>query len=95
MPPFTQDKWLRRLAFFERTGDRWWPITGGVYYLRATKKVLGMRVLTPAWQRRERRTKELAPATGAQESLTTHRRRAPRSPARDVATASPAAPARE
>jgi SAM-dependent methyltransferase len=73
VPPFAQEKWLRRLSFFEQTGDRWWPITGGVYYLRATKKVLGMRVLTPAWQRRERRTKSLAPAAGARESLTTHR----------------------
>jgi len=27
-----------------------WPIAGGVYFLRATKKVLGMRVITPAWQ---------------------------------------------
>ena len=32
VPPFTQDKWLRRFVFFEKTGDRWWPITGGVYY---------------------------------------------------------------
>jgi hypothetical protein len=39
-----------------------------VYYLRATKRVIGMRVLTPAWQRRERRNKALA---GAGEGLTT------------------------
>jgi SAM-dependent methyltransferase len=72
VPPFTQEKWLRRFAFFESTGDRWWPITGGVYYLRATKKVLGMRVLAPAWERRERRTRALAPAARAREGLTTH-----------------------
>ena len=64
VPPFTQDKWLRRFSFFEKTGDRWWPVTGGVYFLRATKKVLGMRLLTPAWERRERRKKALAPAAG-------------------------------
>ncbi len=28
IPPFTQDKWLRRFSFFEKTGDRWWPLTG-------------------------------------------------------------------
>jgi hypothetical protein len=56
-------------------GDRWWPITGGVYYLRATKKVLGMRLLTPAWERRERRKKALAPAARAREGLTTMHRR--------------------
>ncbi len=53
VPPFTQEKWLRRCAFFEHAGDRWWPIAGGVYYLRATKKLLGMRVITPAWERRK------------------------------------------
>jgi hypothetical protein len=42
-----------------------------VYFLRATKKVIGMRVLTPAWQRRERREKALAPAARAREGLTT------------------------
>ena len=52
-PPFAQEKWLRRCAFFEHAGDRWWPIAGGVYYLRATKKLLGMRVITPAWERRK------------------------------------------
>ena len=72
-PPFTQEKWLRRFSFFENTGDRWWPITGGVYYLRATKKVIGMRVLAPAWERRERRMRALAPAARAREGLTMHR----------------------
>jgi SAM-dependent methyltransferase len=52
VPPFAKEKWLRRCAFFEHTGDRWWPIAGGVYFLRATKKILGMRVITPAWERR-------------------------------------------
>ena len=60
----------QRCAFFESIGDRWWPIAGGVYFLRATKRVLGMRMLTPAWQRRERRDKALAPAR-AREGLTT------------------------
>ena len=53
-PPFAQEKWLRRFAFFERAGDRWWPIAGGVYFLRATKKVVGMRIITPAWERGKR-----------------------------------------
>lgn len=67
-PPFAREKWLHRFGFFEAAGDRWWPIAGGIYFLRATKRVLGMRVLTPAWQRRERREKGLAPA---REGLTT------------------------
>lgn len=52
VPPFAQEKWFGRFGFFESAGDRWWPVAGGVYFLRATKKVLGMRVITPAWERR-------------------------------------------
>lgn len=73
-PPFRNPKWLARFGFFEPAGDRWWPIAGGVYYLRATKKVAGMRVLTPAWERRERRKRALAPAARAKEGLTTRGR---------------------
>jgi SAM-dependent methyltransferase len=61
VPPFGNPAWRARCAFFEPAGDRWWPIAGGVYFLRATKKVLGMRVLAPAWQRRKR---GLAPVPG-------------------------------
>jgi SAM-dependent methyltransferase len=61
VPPFRQERWLQRFHFFERAGDRWWPIAGGVYFLRATKRILGMRVITPAWSRRVRK-KALASA---------------------------------
>ena len=74
VPPFAAEKWLHRFGFFEKAGDRWWPIAGGVYFLRATKKVLGMRVITPAWQQRERREEALAPTARAREGLTTQER---------------------
>ena len=83
VPPFAQEKWLRRFAFFEKAGDRWWPIAGGVYFLRATKKVLGMRVLTPAWQRRERRNGARARgarARGADDDASSDARRRPATP---------------
>jgi hypothetical protein len=73
VPPFVQEKWLRRFEWFERAGDRWWPISGGVYYLRATKKVLGMRLLAPAWQRRERRNKGMVPARSREGLTALHR----------------------
>jgi SAM-dependent methyltransferase len=60
-PPFASEHWLARSRFLESAGDRWWPIAGGVYYLRATKRVAGMRLLTPAWERRAYREKTLAP----------------------------------
>jgi hypothetical protein len=53
VPPFANETWRARFGFFEAAGDRWWPIAGGVYYLRATKRVLGMRIITPAWERRQ------------------------------------------
>jgi SAM-dependent methyltransferase len=78
VPPFAREKWLERSRFMESAGDRWWPVAGGVYFLRATKRVHGMRVITPSWQRRERR-KALVPAAGTREGLTTvvDRRRTP------------------
>jgi SAM-dependent methyltransferase len=60
IPPYAQDKWLKRFEWFEKAGDRWWPIGGGVYFLRATKRLLGMRIITPQWSRRVRK-KALAP----------------------------------
>ena len=58
VPPFSQARWLERFAFMERAGERWWPIAGGVYVVRAVKRTLGMRLVTPSW--RERRVKEAA-----------------------------------
>jgi SAM-dependent methyltransferase len=52
VPPFRQDKWLQRAQFMEAAGDRWWPISGGVYFLRAVKRVHGMRVIKPSWSAR-------------------------------------------
>jgi hypothetical protein len=52
--------WLSRYAFMEHAGERWWPITGAVYVVRAVKRVHGMRLITPAW-RKERMRRRLAP----------------------------------
>ena len=70
VPPFSRGRWIERSAFLEKAGDRWWPIGGGVYFLRATKRVQGMRIITPAWQRRERQ-RAFAPAGRVRETLTT------------------------
>ena len=49
VPPFNQEKWLRRFNFMEAAGDRWWPIYGGIYFLQAIKRVHGMRIIKPKW----------------------------------------------
>jgi len=54
-PPFRNEVWLKRFAFMDKAGARWWPVTGGVYVVRAVKRVHGMRIVTPAW-RQERAT---------------------------------------
>ena len=48
-PPFYQTKWLERCAFMEAAGDRWWAVSGGVYFLHAVKRVPGMRLIKPQW----------------------------------------------
>ncbi len=50
-PPFKQEKWRRRFHFMEAAGDRWWPISGGVYFLHAIKYMHGMRVIKPDWKK--------------------------------------------
>jgi hypothetical protein len=38
-------KWLERFAWMERTGERWWPVFGAVYFVVAVKRVRGMRLV--------------------------------------------------
>lgn len=59
-PPFASEKWLARCAFMEHAGSRWWPIAGGVYVVRAIKRVPGMRIVTPAWRKERARRRALA-----------------------------------
>jgi SAM-dependent methyltransferase len=62
-PPFRQRLWLERFAFMEKAGARWWPVAGGVYIVRAIKRVHGMRLVAPAWRRERARRRQLAPVS--------------------------------
>ncbi len=59
-PPFESPHWLQRFAFMEKAGARWWPIMGGVYVVRAVKRVHGMRLITPAWRKERARRRAVA-----------------------------------
>jgi len=59
-PPVNQAVWLQRFAFMEKAGDRWWPICGGLYVVRAVKRVHGMRLVTPAWKNGGAKVRALA-----------------------------------
>ncbi|HEX7440775.1 MAG TPA: methyltransferase domain-containing protein [Caldimonas sp.] len=45
LPPVRSEKWLSRLGWMERTGERWWPVFGAVYFVVAVKRVRGMRLV--------------------------------------------------
>jgi len=74
-PPFSQSRWLERCAFMEMAGDRWWPICGGVYVVRAIKRNPGMRLVTPAWRDKRQAKKALAPVTQRENGLHVEKRR--------------------
>ncbi len=60
-PPCTEQKWLDRFGFMEKAGDRWWPIAGGVFFLKAIKRVRGIRLIMPTWGDRAVPEKRLSP----------------------------------
>ena len=59
-PPLANPVWRQRFAFMDRAGARWWPILGGMYVVRAVKRVHGMRVITPAWRKERARRRAVA-----------------------------------
>jgi SAM-dependent methyltransferase len=60
-PALSSERWLQRMSWMARAGERWWPILGGVYLLMATKRVPGGHWL-PARQWRKVRSTASAPA---------------------------------
>ncbi|MBT9523291.1 MAG: methyltransferase domain-containing protein [Dechloromonas sp.] len=61
IPPVEQLKWVQRWQFIETAGNRWWHFSGGVYVLRAIKRVHGMHLITPNWRNKSVRAKALRP----------------------------------
>ena len=69
-PAFATDKWLSRFEWMDKTGTRWWPIFGAVYFLVAVKRVRGMRLLEPA--KKTRKPVAVAPAVVANKEPNLH-----------------------
>jgi SAM-dependent methyltransferase len=59
--PCLQARWLKWWRFMEMAGDRWWSFAGGVYLLRAIKRVRGMRLILPAWNTAKTEAQALRP----------------------------------
>jgi SAM-dependent methyltransferase len=68
-PPVVSEKWLERFDWMERSGDRWWPVFGAVYFVVAVKRVRGMRLVGMVRDRPA--VKPTAPAV----AVNSHRRR--------------------
>src|SRR6266851_2253339 len=73
-PPFSQGRWLERFGFMEKAGDRWWPICGAVYVVRAIKRNVGMRLVRPEWRDKRAAKKALAPVTQRENGLHVEKR---------------------
>jgi SAM-dependent methyltransferase len=61
-PPCATQKWLHRFGFLEPAGTRWWPYFGAVYVVRAIKRVQGMRLIGPVWNKRPAASARAVPA---------------------------------
>ena len=50
IPPFEQESWHRRFGFMHKLGTKWLSAIGGVYFIVAKKRVVGMTPLKPSWK---------------------------------------------
>jgi hypothetical protein len=66
-PPFRTSQWLNRFAFAEGAGQRWWPYLGAVYIVHAIKRVKGMNIIGPAWNKKPGKAPQAVPATNRNE----------------------------
>ena len=62
-PPLKKERRIRHWHFMEAAGDRWWSFAGGVYLLRAVKRVRGMRLIMPPWTAKKVARKALTTVT--------------------------------
>ena len=60
-PPCQQSRWVERWRFMDVAGDRWWSYAGGIYLLRAIKRIRGMRLVLPSWNVKRNNAKILRP----------------------------------
>lgn len=50
IPPFEQRSWHRRFSFFDKVSSRRCAMLGGVYFIVAKKRVVGMTPIKPNWK---------------------------------------------
>lgn len=50
IPPFEQHSWHKRFSFFDKVSSRRCAMLGGVYFIVAKKRVVGMTPIKPSWK---------------------------------------------
>lgn len=50
VPPFEQNAWQQRFAFMDKLGAHSFTFLGGVYFIVAKKRVVGMMPIKPHWK---------------------------------------------
>ncbi len=50
IPPFEQQSWHKRFSFFDKVSSRRCAMLGGVYFIVAKKRVVGMMPIKPSWK---------------------------------------------
>lgn len=51
LPPFEQASWQKRCAFVDKIGEKCFAMLGGVYFIVAKKRVVGMTSIKPNWKK--------------------------------------------
>lgn len=49
-PSLATEQWLARFEWMDRAGERWWPILGAAYFIVATKRVRGIKLVGRRWK---------------------------------------------
>lgn len=49
--PCNHAKWLNRFKLLDAAGPKCWPMLGGVYFIVARKRAVGMTLLKPSWKK--------------------------------------------
>ena len=69
-PPCRTAHWLSRFTMMESAGGRWWPYFGAVYVVHAIKRVKGMHIIGPAWNKKASKRSAAVPAANRNERTT-------------------------
>ncbi|MFM6992544.1 MAG: class I SAM-dependent methyltransferase [Rhodoferax sp.] len=69
-PAVSSARWLRRFAWLDRLGQRWWPVLGAAYMVVAVKKVRGARLMGAAWRSKRLRAASAVAAGQRRQDMT-------------------------